>query len=96
MTRPPADRPARTGLQEPTWQRIAVSYAMAAAIPVALWFVSRPLLGVAVLTVLATSRIAVPWARSAAQCVRECREIAVDLGNVVRITVEEPPADDCC
>ena len=74
-------------MTEPTWRRIAASYAMAAATVLLLWVVSRSVAGAAV-----AGRRAYGFAR----CLRDCRHITVRLGSRTRITVARGPTDEAC
>jgi len=75
-------RPTRSGrpLPAPTWRRIAASYALVLAIPVALWVVSHPVTGVTALAALAllghTARRLVTLGR----CLRACGGFTVEAG----------------
>jgi len=83
-------------MEEPTWQRIAVAYAMAAAIPLLLWVASRPVVGAATLTAGAALVVAARRGYALARCLRECRLITFDLGGRTRVTVERGADDEVC
>lgn len=91
---PPTDLRHRPGPDRPTWRDILASYALAAAIPLSLWIVSRPLAGAVVLAAVAGLVVAARRAPGVTRCLRDCRGIAFDLGDAVRITVTWDPADD--
>ncbi|NHN61207.1 MULTISPECIES: hypothetical protein [Halorussus] len=86
----PRDRPA---LDRLTWTRVLVSYAVIAAIPFALWVVSRPMAGAVALASLAGLVVGARRVHALHQCFRDCRGFAFDLAGRVRVTIT-PPADD--
>lgn len=96
MKRLPPD-PRYAPSNEPlTWERVLVSYAMMAAIPLLLWVVSRPLAGTVVLASAGGLLVGARRASRLVRCFHRCRGFAFDLGERVRITVAPVPCDDSC
>ena len=83
-------------MTEPTWRRIAASYAMAAATVLLLWVVSRPVVGGLAVASVAGAAVAGRRAYGFARCLRDCRHITVRLGSRTRITVARGPTDEAC
>jgi xanthosine utilization system XapX-like protein len=70
-----------------------VSYALAAAIPLSLWAISRPLPGAVAVVAVGGLFVAARRVRRLVRCLRDCRGFAVDLFGSVRITVAQVPVD---
>jgi hypothetical protein len=70
-----------------------VSYALAAAIPLSLWAISRPLPGAVAVAAVGGLFVAARRVRRLVRCLRDCRGFAVDLFGSVRITVAQVPVD---
>jgi|GEM_PF-1019363 Flp pilus assembly protein TadB len=96
MYEPPSDPSARTGSERLTWRRVAVSYAMMAAVPVLLWAASDPLAAGVAVAGGAGAVVATRHARQLARCVEECRGLAVDLPGTVDVTVTWGQRCDAC
>ncbi|MFC4450136.1 hypothetical protein [Halorussus aquaticus] len=96
MYRPPSDSRESAIVEEYTWSDILLSYAVVAAIPAALWFVSQPLTGTVLLAVVAGLVVAARRAYELVRCFYDCPGMAFDLGGKARITVTQIPTDDSC
>jgi hypothetical protein len=96
MFTPPPDGRQHAPVTEPTAQSILVSYLLMAAIPLTLWVVSHPLVGVAGLVTALGVGLTARRAASLVRCISECGGFAVDLGERVRITVSQTRTDDVC
>jgi Flp pilus assembly protein TadB len=96
MFRPPKDSRDGPIVEQPTWQRVFVSYGMMAAVFLSLWLVSNPLAGVVALAASAVAVITVRRAAELARCFRDCGGFAFDLGGRVRITVAQPRTEEAC
>ncbi|WP_440988343.1 hypothetical protein [Haloarchaeobius baliensis] len=96
MSRPPLDPRTRQFADRPTWRRIAASYLLVAAIPLALLAIHQPLAVAAMLVALGTLVTGGRHAYRLVQCVRNCTRITFELFGGTEITVRQPPADDVC
>lgn len=94
MYHPPRDPGRGDRPRNPTWRELLVSYAVVAAIPGLLWAASNPLAGVAGAVVLLVAAGVARRAYRIVRCLATCREIVLDVGDRVRITVVRRPADD--
>ncbi|MFD1646838.1 hypothetical protein [Haloarchaeobius litoreus] len=96
MSRPPLDPRTRQFADRPTWRRIAASYLLLTAIPVALLAVSNPFVAAAMLVGVAALVTAGRHTYRLAQCIQNCRRLTFDLFGSAEITVRQLPADDVC
>ncbi|WP_232701229.1 hypothetical protein [Halobacterium wangiae] len=90
------DPEERTTYGRVTWYGIAVSYAMAAAIPLLLWAASAPLTAAVVFAAASVVAVGTRRAHRLARCVRNCKGLAFDLPGTVRVTVAWTPTCDAC
>jgi len=85
---------------DPAWRELLASYALVAAVPVALWVVSRPLLGaVTIVSLVASFGGLVVGARRLAELRRrlpDCGGLTVDVGETIQVTVTRGPAGEPC
>lgn len=93
MQQSPTDPPDRLTYRRVTWNDVAVTFALLAAIPLLFWAASDPLAAGVALAAVATATVAARRARRLARCVRACCGLAVDLPGTVRVTVAWEP--DC-
>jgi len=85
MHRPPDPR-YRPPPDEPTWGSILIVFAMIAAVPMLLWIASTPLAGV-LLAAFAGLLVGARRVVGLTRCAPTCRQLTVDLGSTVQITV---------
>lgn len=94
MHGPPLDPRYRPPTEQLTWKKVLASYATMAAIPVALWVVSRPLAGTAALAAVVGLVVVGRRAYRLARCFHDCRGFTIDLGGKARVTVAQIPTDE--
>lgn len=93
MYRPPSDPRNHPAFDHPGQQGILAGYVSVVAFFLALWIISHPLAGVAVLTAIVGSFIGVRRAVGLARCFHDCGGFSFDLGRRVRITITRPSTD---
>lgn len=96
MRDPNRDPRRRPALDEPTWDHVLVSYAMVAAIPVVLWTLANPAIGLVTIGAIASLALGARKAAGVVRCFYECRRLAFDVGDVARITVCRRAAEEPC
>jgi hypothetical protein len=89
----PPDPRDRTGIEQPTWRSVLAGYLLLAVLLLALWTVSNPLAGTAVLATVVGLSVGARRAAALVRCLRVCREFTVDLGRGVSITVTNAGVD---
>ncbi|MDT3433480.1 flagellar motor protein MotB [Haloarcula sp. 1CSR25-25] len=88
MQQPPSDPGRRPGLN-PTWRRIAASYALVLAFFVLLWAISQPLAGLGALAVLAGLFVGAKRAARLRRCFYTCDALTLRPFGNVRITISQ-------
>jgi len=94
MYKPPRDPRDRPLIEQPTWQRVFVSYAMIAVIFLLIWGVSQPRAGVVVLAAIVGLFIGGRRAYRLTRHFYDCREFTFELGGKIKITVTQLPTGD--
>lgn len=94
MYKPPSDPRFHLAPEQPTKSAVLVSYVMAAAIPLSLWALSHPLVGIAVLAAGVGLFVGARRASRLAWCVDNCRELTFDLAGELRVSITHVPTDD--
>lgn len=94
MSNPPSDPRASPVPDEPTWRGILVSYAAMVAVPLALWFVSQPVVGTVALAGVVGLFVGTRRAYGLVRCLSDCGGFAFDLGGAVRVTIARTSAGE--
>lgn len=94
MHEPPSTPRRRRAFDHPSWRGLLASYALAAAFPLALWAVSRPLAGTVVLAATAGLYVGARRAAELVRCLHDCGAFTFDLVGNVRVTVAQAHVDD--
>ena len=96
MYEPPPTTTDRSPETQLTWRSILAAYAVAAAVPLALWIAANPLAGVVALAAIASLAVGVLRAVRAGHCLATCRKLTFDLVGGVRVTIARPHTNDAC
>lgn len=94
MHESPSTPRRRPAFDRPSWGGLLASYALAAAFPLALWAVSRPLAGTVALAATAGLYVGARRASELVRCVYDCQALTLAPVGNVRITVTRPRVDD--
>jgi len=86
MQQPPSAPRDRSGLN-PTWRRIAASYALLLAFFALLWAISQPLAGLGALAALAGLVVGARRAARLRRCFYTCDALTLKPFGSVRITI---------
>lgn len=90
---PPIDPRDPTESTQPTWQNVAISYALLGAVLLSLWVISNPVAGTAALTAFAVVAVGGHRTVGLVRCLRDCGAFAFDPVGDVRVTVSRRSAD---
>lgn len=90
--RPPGPR-RRTAVDQPTWRAIFASYALVAALFLAMWTVSNPVAGAIAFTGFVGLAVGLRRVAELARCFHECGGFTVDLAGKARVAICRPDLD---
>lgn len=96
MYQPPLDPRDSSAATAPSWRAIFARYAILAAVPIALWAISQPMVAVLTLGAIAGLSFATRRSYRLARCFYDCEAMTFDLGGTARITIKQTPTDDLC
>lgn len=67
-----------------------MSYLLLAAVPAGLWVAANPVTGGAIVAIGVVALLGARHVRGLVRCLVVCRQLTVDLGGVVEVTVTRP------
>lgn len=94
MFKPPLDSRDYILIEEPTWRSVTVSYAMAAALPLLVWIISKPRARTVILAAIWGLFVGGRRAYRLTRRFYNGERFTFNLRGKVRITVTQIPTDD--